>query len=149
MQADSATARVIRLQRCTIERTDFGCVTRFDDGTFVNSIPHPQDPHYHVVAHRTGYEDDLHAYTLEHEFVHCFLSERLHGRPSPVLWALAHGSELTGAAAAFEELSVQAFQRYLRANEQPIVGRVDWGRLKRDALSLLLAALDVPHPYLR
>jgi hypothetical protein len=137
MQADVAADRIIRLQHSTIERTDFGCVTRFDDGSFVNSIPHPQDPHYHVIAHRTGYEDDLHAYTLEHEFVHCFLSERLHGRPSPVLWALAHGGELAPADAALEELAVQAFQRYLRAGEQPIVGGIDWGKMKRDALALL------------
>lgn len=69
------------------------------------------------------------------------LSEELRGGPSAVLWALAHGYELSGPAAAFEELSVQAFQRYLRANEQPIVGGVDWGAMKRRALELLHQAI--------
>lgn len=131
---------LIRLRFATIERTDFGCVTRFDDGSFVNSIPHPQDPHYHVVAHRCGYEDDLHAYTLEHEFAHCLLAERLQQRASPVLWALAHGTEASAGDAALEELAVQSFQRYLRANEQPIVGGIDWGLMKREALALLARA---------
>lgn len=131
----------IHLKFATVERTDFGCVTRFDDGTYVNSTFHPKDPHYHVIAHRCGYEDDLHRYCVEHEAVHCLLSERLHGRASPVLWALAHGAELAGPDAAFEELAVQAFQRYLRANEQPIVGAVDWGVLKREAEVLLARAL--------
>jgi hypothetical protein len=93
-----------------------------------------------VIAHRCGYEDDLHAYCFEHEVVHCLLAERFRNGPSPILWALAHGSELTGPAAAFEEISVQAFQRYLRANEQPIVGGVDWGELKRVALEVLSAS---------
>jgi hypothetical protein len=130
----------IHLKFASVERTEFGCVTRFDDGSFVNSTFHPQDPHYHVIAHRTGYEDDLHAYCLEHELVHCLLSERLHSRASPVLWALAHATEISGAEAAFEELSVQAFQRYLRAAEQPIVGGIDWLALKREAEVLLRRA---------
>jgi hypothetical protein len=50
---------VVRLKHATIERTAFGCVTRFGDGSFVNSVPHPQDRHYYVVAHRCGYGDDL------------------------------------------------------------------------------------------
>lgn len=130
---------MIRLRYASIERADFGCVTRFPDGSFVNSIPHPRDPHYHVIAHRTGYEDDLHAYAFEHEFVHCYLSERLHGRPSAILWAIAHGAELTGPASAFEEIAVQSFQRYLRSNEQPIVAGVDWAALKAEALGFLSA----------
>jgi hypothetical protein len=131
---------VIRLKHSTIERTDFGCVTVFADGSHVNSIPHPGDPHYRVIAHRCGYNDDIHAYCYEHDFVHLFLAEWLHSRPSPILWGLAHGSELTGHEAALEEIGVQAFQRWIRANEQPIVGSVDWFRMREEALRLLAQA---------
>jgi hypothetical protein len=131
---------MIRLKHSTIERTDFGCVTRFHDGSYVNSIPHPQDQHYCVIAHRCGYSDDIHTYCYEHDFVHLFLSEWLHDRPSPILWALAHGSELTGHQAALEEVGVQTFQRWMRAAEQPIVGGVDWFSMRSRALELLSRA---------
>ena len=131
---------MIRLKHSTIERTDFGCVTRFNDGSYVNSTPHPRDQHYCVIAHRCGYSDDIHTYCYEHDFVHLFLSEWLHDRPSPILWALGHGSELTGHEAALEELGVQTFQRWMRAAEQPIVGGVDWFSMRRRALELLSQA---------
>ena len=102
--------------------------------------PHPSDHHYHVIAHRCGYEDDLHAYTFEHEVVHELLWERLLDRQSPVLWALAHITDLAGSEAAFEALSVQAFQAYLRGNVQQIAGGVDWLALKRTAQMLLAAS---------
>lgn len=128
---------IVELGASTVERTHYGCVTRFDDGSFVNSCFHPQDPHYHVVSNRCGYADDLHAYCFEHEVAHCFLSEKLFFRPSPVLWALAHGRELEGPQAALEEVLVQTFQRWLRAAEQPIVAGVDWFGLRDDARALL------------
>ena len=128
---------MIRLKHCTIEKTDFGCVTRFTDGSYVNSIPHPRDQHYCVIAHRCGYNDDIHTYCYEHDFAHLFVNEWLYDRPSPILWALAHGSELTGHEAALEEIAVQSFQRWIRASEQPIVGGVDWFSMRKEALKLL------------
>jgi hypothetical protein len=129
--------RVIRLKYATLTFTEWGCVTRFEDGTECPATPHPNMPHYHVVAHRLGYADDLLGYTREHEFAHSFLAERLHDAPSEVLWAVAHGKQLSGRAAAYEELASQAFQRWLRANERPLISGVKWDDLKRDALALL------------
>jgi hypothetical protein len=111
--------------------------TVFTSGGAVDGAPHPEMPHYHVIAHRCGYGDDLMAYCLEHEFCHSFLSEQLHGRPSRVMFALAHGRPIAPGRAAEEEMATQMFQRWLRAHERPIVGGIDWDRLKQEALTLL------------
>ena len=128
---------MIQLAHSKLEWTDYGCLTTFNDGKSIASIPHWQDHHYHVIAHRTGYEDDLLRYTREHDFCHLFVSEKLHDIPSPVLWALAHGEELPAQSAVFEEALSQILQRYIRANEQPIIAGVNWGELKAEALRLL------------
>ena len=127
---------VIRLKYATLAYTPEGCTTTFQDGATADAAPHDL-PHYHVVAHRLGYGDDLLAYCREHEFCHLFIEERLHDRPSLVLWSLAHGTTLSGSRAAYEEIAAQSFQRWLRANERPITSGVDWDGLKRDALRLL------------
>jgi hypothetical protein len=44
---------------------------------------------------------------------------------------------LSGYRSAYEEIAAQTFQRWLRANERPIVSGVDWDRLKAEALELL------------
>jgi hypothetical protein len=127
---------LVQLEFCTVEKTDWGCCVRFPDGSSCPAVPHDSH-HYHVVAHRCGYGDDVHSYCFEHEFAHAFVEERLHRRPSRVLWALAHGGMLSGKDAAYEEIAAQTFQRFLRANEEPIVGGVEWHEMKRDALALL------------
>lgn len=127
----------MRLRFCTFTRTDYGCWTAFRDGAGFGAYPHPEDHHYRVVAHRLGYGDDVLAYCVEHEFAHSFVAERLMGRTSQVVWALAHGEMLSGPEAAYEEIVAQTFQRWLRANEQPIVAGVPWHALKAEALSLL------------
>ena len=132
---EAAGAR-IRLKYATIQFTSWGCKTTFEDGAEANAIPH-QIPHYYVVSHRLGYGDDLLGYTREHEFSHSFLEERLYDRPSRVLWGVARGELLSGLDACYEEMAAQNFQRFLRANERPIVSGVDWDSLRRDALALL------------
>lgn len=129
--------KTIQLKYCRIEWSEFGCVTYFPDGTYVNAIPHWEDPHYHVIAQRCGYANDLMAYCREHEFVHEFLAEQLLGQPSKVLTHLAHSNDISNGIATIEELATQTFQRWLRANEEPIVSGVDWVRLKNKALKLL------------
>ena len=126
----------IDLRFCSVERTEWGTCTRFPDGTSCPSVAH-DSAHYHVIAHRCGYGGDLAAYTFEHDFAHAFVEERLHCRPSKVLWGLAHGVMLSGHDAAYEEIAAQTFQRWLRANERPIIGGVNWDALKHEALALL------------
>jgi hypothetical protein len=127
---------MIRLKYATLLFTDWGCQTVFLDGATVDSIPH-YTPHYYVIAHRLGYGDNVLAYCQEHEFCHSFLEERLHNRPSQVLWGLAHGSMLSGPAATYEELAAQQLQRWLRANERPISSGVNWDKLKAEAQEFL------------
>jgi len=106
----------------------------FHDAARVESFPH-EIPHYYVIAHRTGYGDDLRWYCREHDFFHNFCEEFFHDRPSPVLWSLAHGSEIENSA--YEELMVQTCQRWVRTNERPIIGGVDWDQFKQQALQYL------------
>jgi hypothetical protein len=56
---------MIELAFATVAATPFGCVTRFPDGAEIAARPHPELPHYHVVAHRCGYGDDLRAFAIE------------------------------------------------------------------------------------
>jgi hypothetical protein len=126
----------IDLKFCSIEWTDWGCLTRFPDGAGVGAHPH-EIPHYYVISHRCGYGDDTMAYCREHEFAHAFVAERLRGGPSYVLLAMAHREAVDKGAAVYEEIAAQTFQRWLRANERPILWGADWDGLKRDALSLL------------
>lgn len=109
---------------------------RFGDGGVCEAHPH-QEPHYFVIAHRLGYGDDIISYCYEHEFCHEFFNEFLYDRKSPLLVSLAQGSPLAGPVAVQEELSVMAVQRWLRANERPIVAGIDWDMFKTEALRLL------------
>jgi hypothetical protein len=84
-----------------------------------------------------GYGDDILRYCQEHEFAHSFVAERLLDRPSMVLSALARGAVVSGRVATFEELTAQAFQRWIKAHERPIISGVKWDALKTDALTLL------------
>ena len=128
---------MIELRFCAVERTEWGCVTRFPDGAEVSAHPHPEMPHYHIIAHRCGYGDDLLSYCVEHEVAHAFVAERLRGGPSYVLLALAHGEPVEPGAALYEEMVAQQFQRWVRANERPILGGADWDGLKSDFLRLV------------
>lgn len=93
-------------------------------------------PHYHVIAHRSGYADDVLTYCREHELAHHVIAQEIWGRPSIVLWALAHGMEPQKPFAVFEELAAQILQRWARANERPIVADVDWDGLRGKFLEL-------------
>ena len=127
----------ITLKHAVVEYTPEGCITYFADGSSVGAHPHPEMPHYSVVAHRLGYGDDLYRYCVEHEVAHSLIGEHFLNGPSVVLWALAHGSEAARYAVVCEEVLAQTLQRWVRANEQPIVGGVDWFGLKARALEVL------------
>jgi hypothetical protein len=132
---------MIQLRFCQVAYTDYGCRTTFLDGAFVDAIPH-LTAHYHVISHRCGYGDDVLRYCREHEVCHSFLAERMDDATSDVLWDLAHDLPTPPQYAVTEEIAVQTFQRWLRANERPIVGGADWDGLKRDALGLLNNQLE-------
>ncbi len=121
--------RTIHIEDCRIEYTPYGCTTIFADGASVDAIPHDTF-HYHVIAHRLGYQDDILAYCREHEVAHELISQYVAGTHSEVLWCLAHGKVAAPAVVTYEELAVQALQRFVRANERPIVSGVDWDALR-------------------
>lgn len=108
----------------------------FHDGTSVGAVPQATTD-YHVISHRLGYEDDILAYCREHEFAHAFLEEKLHDRPSQVLWSLAHGLSVDDKTHVYEEIAAQTFQKWLRSAERPITSGVDWIQLKKEAILIL------------
>lgn len=122
---------MIHLDHCTIEWVDEGARTVFRDGTQTVAYPHPELTHYHVIAHRCGYGDDVMAYCREHELAHAFLIQELKGTASQVLEHQAHDWIMRSGPAVLEEMAVQMFQRWCRANERPIVAGCDWDDLKR------------------
>lgn len=128
---------MIRLRHCVVEWIAPGARTTFADGASVEGHHHPDDPHYRVISHRCGYGDDTLAYAREHELLHSLGQELLHGRPSPVLWELAHGRE--PGPSADEEIFTQALQRWLRASERPIIAGVPWDGWRARAMALLAA----------
>jgi hypothetical protein len=128
--------KTITLKYAVIEPTDLGCRVYFQDGKFCDAHAHATD-HYKLITARLGYGHDTLAYCREHEFAHCFLEEKFFDRPSKALWAVAHGPMLSGPHSAYEEIAAQTFQRFLRANERPIVGGVRWDDLKAEALEKL------------
>ena len=128
---------VIQLKHCAVELTDWGCTTRFKDGAEVSAYPHPELPHYSVISHRCGYGDDHLGYCQEHELMHSVCAEWFHDKPSEVLWAMAHGTMLNGKAAAYEEIVAQTMQRWVRANERPIISGINLDAFKKHVLTLL------------
>ena len=129
-----------RIGTATVVYTQEGCFTRYDDGASYGAHPHHEDHHYTVIASRCGYSPD-HAgrlqYAREHEACHHIVAEWIGGYTSKVLWPLAHGRDPVAMDATLEEAAAMTFQRWLRANERPIIGGVDWDGLKGRALGLL------------
>lgn len=128
--------RRLALKYCTVESDGWRTVVTFPDGSTCDAVPHDTH-HYHIIAHRCGYGDDIAAYCFEHEVAHALIAEWFWDGPSPVLQGVASGRMLSGKEAASEELLAQTLQRFCRAGEQPIIGGVNWGGMKREALGLL------------
>lgn len=150
MTGPSGTSRMITLDHCVIEFTDWGAITHHHQGVPVPATPH-DTPHYREIAMRCGYLSRIPldiatvdawkiaclAYCQEHEFAHAFMAQKLFDRPSAVLEAIAMGHPLRGNHAIYEEITAQTFQRWTRAHERPIVGGADWDGWKAEALELL------------
>ena len=129
-------SRTIKIGSATVVYTDYGCYSAYPDGTGYAAQPHDTS-HYHVIAHRCGYGDDILAYCREHEVCHHIIGEWVKGTGSEVIRPLADGAEPDQITAVFEEVMVQTLQRWLRTNERPIIGNLDWDDLKHRALAVL------------
>ncbi len=127
---------ILHLKHCLVEITDYGCITKFFDGTETAAWPHDSDD-YRTIADRLGYGSDTLAYCREHEILHSLTQEWLHDRPSPVLWGVAHNKMLTARQSIEEEVFTQTMQRFIRADERPIVSCSTLDRWKAEALRLL------------
>lgn len=125
---------MLQLRHCSVEWTDKGARVRFLGGAETEAWPHPEQPHYHVIAHRLGYGDDLLRYCREHELAHAVIAEAFEDGPSYVLKMLARGDTPHQGRAVLEEMAVATLLRWVRANERPIIGGCDWDTLKAQFL---------------
>lgn len=103
---------MIQLKYCTIERTAFGSVIRYPDGTESGNWPHQTD-FYKWVVSACGHTDEK-LYCFEHEFCHAFLPEVLFDRTSYIVWQNAHKLPIDDAAGEYEEQLIFYFQQFLR-----------------------------------
>lgn len=134
----------LHLPYCTFEYTDYGAKTIFRDGAEASTWPH-DDHHYHVIAHRCGYGDDILAYCREHDLAHIVAAEEFNNMPSCVLNAQAHGREPHTGLALQEEVAAQVIQRWVRARERPIIANFDWDRLRMRFLGYVARLEDDQH----
>lgn len=108
------------LKYCRVEQTEYGCITTFEDGeTSSNWAPQdysigPGHPYEGFVktANDCGF-DNLLEYIFDHDLSHAFLAEKMFNKPSPVLWAAAHGGCPGDASTLYEERYVYHWQRYV------------------------------------
>jgi len=142
--------RSIRLTFCEVRqyRDRYAWTwTQFPDGSGYGATPDRNIETGYIYedrARRVGCED-VDDFCFQHDFVHSFLSEKLNGRPSPVLWALAHKKVPVGTAP--EESLVIHFQEFLNgvAPNDIMEGAdesVDWYALRHEARSLIAKADD-------
>lgn len=111
---------------------DGGCYTVYPDGKSWGAEPH-DTADYHIIANRLGYGDDIMRYAIDHEVAHHCVTEWAFNRRSAVLWPLAHGMKPVLRWAVAEEALAMTFQKWLRCDERPIIGDVDWHGLKARA----------------
>jgi hypothetical protein len=121
----------------TFSYTPEGCRTVYSDGATLDSYPHLEMPHYYVISHRTGYGDDVMAYCREHDLFHHLVACFFGTISSSVLWRSAHSGDDGPIPAAYEEVLVMTCQKWVRANERPIIGDVNWDAFKAKALGVL------------
>lgn len=126
---------MIQTETAVLEWTPTGAVSYYPDGRMWGAHPHDV-PHYHAIAHRLGYEGDTLAYAREHELAHHLVAEEF-GKPSAVIWALAHGKKPSRMDAAHEEALAMVLQRYLRTNEVPLIDGINWSALRKRMQFLL------------
>ncbi len=135
--ADRVPLRVFPLRHCTVSFHDTFSWTQFPSGQGYGAVP-GKDDSYQTLTRRLGYGDDTLAYCLEHDFLHSFVEQEVYDRPSPILYALAHGLDAPETT-AYEEALVQLFQGFLRAGWDMTATQpgVDWWNIRIKARILL------------
>lgn len=128
---------MLSLRYCSIEWTEEGARVVFPGGdgaqaAETEAYPHPQNHHYSVISHRVGYGDDLLGYCREHELAHAVVAQEFFDAPSYVLEHMARRTSPDRRMAVLEEMAVATLQRWVRANERPIIGDCDWDRIKAE-----------------
>lgn len=119
------------LKHCSVEWTPLGSTVSFPNGEHCGSRPHRDNFHYRVISHRLGYGDDVMAYCREHDLAHALLSEEFaDGPPIALLETAKYGAALDVGYNIMEECTAHVLQRWIRANERPIIGNCDWDGLK-------------------
>lgn len=129
---------MIRLRFCDIALTDWGCETRFHDGTSIGAHPH-DEPDYHLVSADCGNPGDILGFCRDHDAIHSLVAEWFFGAPSRILWELAHDRSASPSIAVQEEALVQTCRRWVRADKRPIIADADWYGFKRWSLGHLAA----------
>lgn len=107
----------IKFNHCqvSVQRDRQLVITRFHDGTEAHACPH-DTPEYHDHAiEKTGLDDIL-LYCWQHDLFHVMHGE-MQGRPSAVLWALAHGEPTDTLECQEEERMVQDLQRCMQMRD--------------------------------
>jgi hypothetical protein len=136
----------MKLRYCNIEWTDKGARVTFgpvfresrmvrSGGVSTEAWPHPEDPHYYIIAERCGYGRDIMRYCREHELAHAIVAEAFQHAASYVLHSLAYEFDVDQGVAIYEECTAQTLQRWARAGEEPIIGGCDWRALKAHFLA--------------
>jgi hypothetical protein len=126
-----------RLEYCTVSFYENWVWTQFSDGQGYGSLPHRTDS-YLRLASKLGYGQDIMGYCREHDFLHNFVEQEVNRRPSPILWALAHGQPAPRTC-AYEEALVQTFQGFLRAGWDMTATQpgVDWWAIREKVWGIL------------
>jgi hypothetical protein len=129
---------VFDLVHCRVLFYEHFVWTEFPTGEGWGGTVPEDDPTYRALAERLGYGGDIYAYCREHDFLHSFVEQEVFGRPSPVLWSLAHGWRHPDTT-EYEEALVQAFQAFLRGNIAMTATSPDrdWWAIRQKAYNLL------------
>lgn len=120
----------MRMKYCTIEWTEQGSQTSFDNGLTCQSVPHETE-HYHIIARRCGCGDDVRMYCRDHELAHVLLSQVFQEHaPRALLETTQYGHALNWGENIMEECTAHVIQRWVRCGERPIIGNCDWDSLR-------------------
>lgn len=104
------------------------------DGATYRAV-NPGDPRQMEIAGWVGCPGDIVTYNFEHEFIHNFISEKMHDRESYVVGMAARGRKMSVAGGLFEERWCYHFHRYLNSVAPEV--EPEWPAWRQEAWELL------------